>query len=416
MFIEKVKRLSVEGKFFRRAAQKISNKLLRLPDRYLGIFCRNFLFNQVDVEPNKIFFFTFQGDYTCNPKYITEELIKEKVDCEIVWGVRLSQIKRSYQLPESVRVVNRYTYDFYREMASSKIWIMNSVEIFKNPVKKKKSQVLIQTWHGSLGIKRFDKNVNSGKAWVKAATISSKVTDYCISNSDFESSVYRDSFWPDNDILEYGHPRNDILLKQGEEIEQLKIKIKEELGLAPNEKCVLYAPTFRDEKNFDCYDIEYEKLVDALKSKFGGEWRVLVRFHPTVRSMSIGKLRENQEILDVTFYPDIQELMLISDVAITDYSSWIYDFVLTKRPGFIYATDIENYYNERGFYYPLESTPFSISRNNEQLIENISSFDMCAYEKKVDEFLMDKSCYEDGSASERVVSKIKEIIYGDGNK
>ena len=410
MLLDKVKKLSIEGKLFRRIAQKIVNKILRLPDYYLGILSRKILFAKEDVRPNKIFFFTFQGDYTCNPKYITEELLREGVDCEIVWGTRLSQIKRSYQLPQSVRLVDRYTEDFYREMASSKIWIMNSVEIFKNPVFKKDSQILIQTWHGSLGIKRFDRNVNSGRAWVKAATISAKMTDYCISNSDFEDQVYRNTYWQKNKILKVGHPRNDILLRKDDFIDEIKFKVRKELGLSPDEKCVLYAPTFRDRKNFDCYDIDYAKLIQTLHKKFGGNWRVLVRFHPTVRDLSVGKIREEDSILDVTSYPDIQELMLLAEIAITDYSSWIYDFVLTHRPGFIFATDIETYYSERGFYYPLESTPFPVSTNNEQLMESILTFDYDVYETKVNEFLLSKSCYEDGNASERVVQKIKELI------
>ena len=104
------------------------------------------------------------------------------------------------------------------------------------------------------------------------------------------------------------------------------------------------------------------------------------------------------------------ELMLLADIAITDYSSWIYDFVLTRKPGFIYATDLEQYDNERGFYYKLETTPFAIAKNNRELVNNIQNFDMDAYQAKVEEFLQGKGCVEDGKASYRVVEKIKEII------
>lgn len=94
---------------------------------------------------------------------------------------------------------------------------------------------------------------------------------------------------------------------------------------------------------------------------------------------------------------------------ITDYSSCIFDFMLSRRPGFIFATDIEEFNTERGFYYPLEETPFPIARNNEELMQNIRNFDEAAYHNGVEEFLINKGCIEDGCASERVADKIAEL-------
>lgn len=108
----------------------------------------------------------------------------------------------------------------------------------------------------------------------------------------------------------------------------------------------------------------------------------------------------------------MQELIAIADIAITDYSSWIYDFVLLRKPGFIYATDIDHYNNERGFYYSLESTPFPVATTNEELMTNIIQFDQIIYENRVEEFLREKGCCEDGNASKRVVEKIQELISG----
>lgn len=106
----------------------------------------------------------------------------------------------------------------------------------------------------------------------------------------------------------------------------------------------------------------------------------------------------------------MQELLAITDVAITDYSSWIYDFVLLRKPGFIFATDIEEYNNERGFYYPLESTPFPVATNNIQLVENIRRFDNVKYQHDIDLFLKEKGCIEDGEASRRVVELLSGIL------
>ena len=129
-----------------------------------------------------------------------------------------------------------------------------------------------------------------------------------------------------------------------------------------------------------------------------------------MRKESVNFLDSNTYLIDVTKYPDIQELMLIADIGITDYSSWIYDYVLTRKPGFIFAEDIEEYNTERGFYYKLETTPFAIARNNEELFDCIMNFDLSIYQNKVDKFLSNKGCIEDGKASYRVVEKIKEIM------
>lgn len=405
---DKALKAAVEGKFIK----KTINKIERVLDKKIGIITRNHLFKNDSIDNRKILMLTQQGDFTCNEKFITLELLKENIDCEIVWGLRKEQLQKAYELPADPRIklVPRFSYDFYKELSTCKILMINSVDPYKNPIKKKKGQYVIQTWHGSLGIKRFDKAVFNGREWVNAAILCGKETDFCISNSSFEDDVYRGTYWPDTPILQYGHARNDILFLKGKEKENIIDHLVKHLNLDRSYNYVLYAPTFRDNHRFDCYQIDYERLRNALSDKFGGKWRVLVRFHLNVRRFSKNALEKNENVIDVTDYPDIQELMLISDIAITDYSSWIYDYILTRKPGFIYATDIEDYNNERGFYYKLESTPFPIATNNDALIRNIESFNYDLYHEKLESFLVDKGCMDDGKASSRLVKKIVELM------
>ena len=84
--------------------------------------------------------------------------------------------------------------------------------------------------------------------------------------------------------------------------------------------------------------------------------------------------------------------------------------MLQRRPGFIFATDISLYNNERGFCYPLETTPFAIATNNAQLKQNILAFEQAPYLEKVEAFLEEKGCMEDGRASERTVDKVLEMM------
>ena len=101
----------------------------------------------------------------------------------------------------------------------------------------------------------------------------------------------------------------------------------------------------------------------------------------------------------------MQELLAFTDAAITDYSSWIYDFVLTRKPGFLFAMDADKYNDERGFYFRLEDTPFPVAHDSDELAEAIRSFDSEAYPAKVERFLADKGCMDDGNASERIADQ-----------
>jgi CDP-glycerol glycerophosphotransferase len=140
-----------------------------------------------------------------------------------------------------------------------------------------------------------------------------------------------------------------------------------------------------------------------------------MRFHPSLRAVYKNKRKTFEDdlayrIIDVTDYDDMQELITIADVAITDYSSWIYDFMLQRRPGFIFATDIALYNNERGFCYPLETTPFPIATNNNEMMQNVLDFNQEDYLNKLEAFLEEKGCVEDGHASERTVDKVLELM------
>ena len=136
----------------------------------------------------------------------------------------------------------------------------------------------------------------------------------------------------------------------------------------------------------------------------------LSRLHPRLVFYEKILIPKNTNIYNVTFYPDVQELLVSSDIAISDYSSCMFDFLLTGNPGFIYAPDIEAYNNERGFYYPLEQTPFPIARNNAELKYNIQKFNLGDYKSKVENFLKDKGCIDDGQASVRVCDLIDQIL------
>lgn len=405
MIIKKINKAMMSGDFLLRGIKKVDRSLQSLAIKRFE--------KKIPVDNNKIMFVTFQGKYTCNPKAIAEEILRQKLPYKLVWvafGENITDLETFRDYPKELKIVKRGSYEFYEQAASAKIIIDNALNMEYLNFNKKKEQIVIQTWHGSLGLKKI--NDVSDQKWIKKAFNYASKTDYCISNSKFETNeVYRDSYWKDNKILEYGHPRNDILFlpKTNKEIKKIDSKVREFFNLDKKTKIFLYAPTFRETDDAEAYNINFEEVLKALNKKFNGTWVVLVKLHFKDRK-GLKLITDSKNIINATNYSDIQDLIAVSDIALTDYSSWICDWVLTKKPGFLFASDLKKYISERGFYYPLEETPFPIAETNDQLIDNILNFDIDKYEEKRQEFLEKRGCCENGTASKQVVELIKGII------
>ena len=371
---------------------------------------------EIPIQNNKIVFCNFNGNsYGCNPKYIAQEIIKRNLPYDLVWLVKnVKKETNKCVFPPQIRLVGFGTKTGLKELASAKLWINNQrMNYFiKKGLTKKEGQSFIQTWHGSLGIKKLDADVDAftneyKQEWVERAKFDSSMWDYLLTNSEFENNIFRRALWFNNEIKQYGHPRNDIFFINPDEI---KSKVREYYQIPEDKKILLYVPSFRDDNDIECYNLDYDKVLRALEEKFGADWICISRLHPRAKKFDAQLIPENEKVIDGTFYPDIQELLVSADCCITDYSSCIFDFMLSKKAGFIFATDINKFNNDRGFYYPLEVTPFPVSGDNETLVKNILSFDYNKYISDVEKFLKEKGCMENGEASEKTVDLIEDIM------
>lgn len=369
---------------------------------------------KIKLKKNKIVFCNYFGkNYGCNPKYITEEIIKRNLPYELVWLVNDKKTLAN-DFPKEIRLENLYSPNGMKEILTSKVMINNTryLPFWEKGYKKNKNQFYIQTWHGSLGIKKMEGDIENEHSWYrKLAKLDSQNIDIITANSRFLYDLYsREScFWYKGKIIKTGNPRNDILFKKECDKQAIIDKVYSYLKIKKDEKIILYVPTFRDDGDIDCLNIDSEKVRKIIENKFDSDYKFVIRLHPSVPPKEKEKFAG---MVNATSYPDVQELLLASDIVISDYSSCMFDFMLTRHPVFIYASDIEKYNTDRGFYYPLESTPFPIATNNEEMIENIKNFDYDKYKQEVDKFLIDKGCVDDGHASERVVEIIKEFIEG----
>lgn len=374
----------------------------------VGSFFRKGMMNKLPVVDNRIVFGTYQNGYACNCKYLAERIIERNLDYELIFIVN-EEVYNDYKannIPEKVKLVRRNTFEEYYALATSKFWMDNAINCIWRRVPKKKEQYYLNAWHGSLGIKRLSGSWH----WRNIAKYGDKTIDYFLTDSVFDEHVFSESFWPHADFLKVGHPRNDIFYDADKKAE-LKRKVYDYYNISYDYKIVMYAPTFRDNKNdISAINIDCDKLKNAVEERFGGKWLVMTRLHQhnARNELTKDKFANLDNVIDAKDYPDMQELMAAVDVGITDYSSWIFDFLFTGMPAFIYAEDIDKYVNSRGFYYPLTETPFSIADSNDKLCENIRNFDDAQFKENVDEFLKARGYYGEGKACDGVIEFLKK--------
>ncbi len=394
---------------------KQSNVSLIRKLRQVYIFLRNpvhrvawTIFRVVPIQRNKIVFDNFNGvGYADNPKYIAEEFRKTGEDYELIWLIsRKCKKHMCDNLPDGIKAVQIHTLSMIYHMVTAKVWINNVRLSFF--AKKREGQYYIQTWHGSYGGKKSEKDVEDRLelAYVKLAKMDSKLADIFLSNSHLMTEHYHRTYWYEGEVLECGFPRNDILVNN---TETKRKEILEKLNIDQDEKIVLYAPTFRDDHNCDVLNLDMNRLRDALENRFPAPWKILRRLHPNLIHQEKEKITI-PNVLDVTSYPDMQELLLIADVLITDYSSSYLDFILMKKPVFFYMPDYSTYVKDRDFHFDLTKIFVPCSYSNEELVNSIIQFDNETYQKELNDFKQWYHFVEDGTAGKAVAYWIKQKI------
>jgi len=363
------------------------------------------------IEQNKVFVMTFDNRYSCNPKAIVEELLSRHSGLKIVWTYTGKEEDARNHFPQGITLVRRGSLKMIREQLSSKVWLDNGINCLWFGVPKKKDQIYINTWHGSLGIKKY----SGDRMWLRIAAKAAGSTDYCITNSTFEEKIFRDNLWPNSQMLPFGHARNDILFRK-EKHHRIRENICKQLGVPFETKMFLYAPTFRDDHNTSWMTLDFSRLRNNLEKRFGGKWVILLRFHFKDRDNTCWRKGYEAEYIDASRVPDMYQLMIASDAGCSDYSSWIYDYLLLDRPAFLYLPDLSEYDEERGFTYPIRTTPFPKAENNDEMENVVLNYDADAYKRAKEAFLKEKGCYEDGNAASRAAAFIESITKGKTNE
>jgi CDP-glycerol glycerophosphotransferase len=364
---------------------------------FLSIFIK--LFWIFPIKDKRISFQSFCGDcYNDNPKAISDALKNKGV--ELIWIVHTPT-----KFDDSdVKFVKKHSIKCLYYLATSKIWIDNCRKPFW--IRKRRKQYYIQTWHAGISNKLGEKKTENmlSKEYLRDAKHDSSIADLFLSNSSWLTNSYRECFWYSGEVLEKGLPREDVLVGNYDEFHK---KVCAYYNLSPQTHIILYAPTFRNDGKLDAYDLDYKALIEYME-KNGDEWVLLVRLHSNIRNTH--RLQYNSKILNGSIYQEINDLIMASDIVISDYSSCLFDAMLAGRKVIVYASDIEQYEKERGFAFSWEELPFPIARTNEELIHIISQNDNEEYKFNVQKFKEKCGIVELGNASNAVADHIMRII------
>ncbi len=358
------------------------------------------------IKTNRILISSFNGrGYGDNIKYITDCLLKKNDDIELIWLVK--DEKECLSIPKSIKTCNIESFKARYYTATAGIWLDNC----RKPVYyKRKNQFYLQLWHGGGAQKRCELDVKDklGTKYVKTAVKDSERIDLMLSESTFLTELYHRSFWYDGPVYECGYPRYDIIMNHDNTLEA---KVYEYFGISSKKKLLLYAPTFRADHSFKAYDIDFERLQKCLNEKFGFDYVILVHLHPNIANKSNKIKYVPASVINATFYPDMQELIAVSDVLIGDYSSVNYDFCLKRRPVFRYVSDLDEYKGDRDFYFPFEEYPFPYARSNDELEELILNFDEEKYVNRLNAYFDRIGAVLECGAAEKIAELILVYIH-----
>lgn len=320
----------------------------------------------------------------------------------------LDYIKREFEKRGSfefnVFYKDKFSFSSFKNLASSKFVFLNDNFFPIAFMNFKKETTVTQLWHAPGAFKKFGGSVDSESVDILKKI--SKNTDYLIVSSKNIEDYYSEAFQIQKDkIKPLGLPRADYYFED-HDIDELKTRFFKKYNIDADKKIILYAPTFRDEEKynnvFNYFDLkEFNEVL-------GSDYILALRLHPKIKDFYSDEISAEGKYVDCSDYPSEQELLLISDILITDYSSIMIEFAMLDKPIVFFAYDLDTYLTEeRGFYFDFESTvPGPVVESSNQLINIIKNNDFD--KSKISRFVNTQFDAIDGEASKRVVDFLLE--------
>lgn len=340
---------------------------------------------------NAVFFESFYGrSASCNPLAIDRELARVAPGVTRYWSV----VDLSVAVPDGAIPVVEGSPEWWRARGSARLLVVN--DWLRRAYARRPGQHVLQTWHGTplkrLALHRPGFDPRRAIAVVRE----SRRWNVLLAPNPYSENIMRKAYaFLTRPVWVEGYPRNDVLTTGD------GAAVRSQLGIAEGERVLLYAPTWRDDR---------EQMVDffdpaELARRTGAV--VLVRGHS--RTIQAGRDAAGTRVIDVTRYPDVSRLLLAADALITDYSSLMFDFAVTAKPMYFFVPDLEHYRGElRGFYFDLEAhAPGPVVRTFDDLVGAIEdSSSTATYAARYEAWRRKFTAREDGRAAERVIARV----------
>lgn len=376
-------------------------------------------YDSLKVDDKLIVFEAFRSTkYADSPKAIYEYMMsaKEYSEYKFIW-VFEDPSKYKHLENSRTKLVKHESNAHYVAFARAKYWIINGWIPLR--FQKKSGQKVLQCWHGTpLKRLRYDivnsVNTEHRSNALRDNDLDTVRFDYFISPSKFATKAFSSAFNlvkldKEAILIETGYPRNDALMNyKPSEVKD----IKKRLGIPMDKKVILYAPTWRDDQNVEGGGYEYHLPIDFeyLKDSLSSDYVILFRAHNLVAN-SFNFNAHKGFIYDVSREDDINELYIISDVLMTDYSSVFFDYANLKRPIIFYMYDKNHYEKDlRGFYLDIDELPGDVVETETAVVDSLKSIEehKNTYNNRYKEFSDKFNYLDDGKATQRVVEKVIE--------
>ncbi|WP_082723306.1 CDP-glycerol:glycerophosphate glycerophosphotransferase [Corynebacterium sp. DNF00584] len=358
------------------------------------------------VDPTIALFESFAGSSKGDsPAAFASAFAELKPEVNRYWTIK----DGSVSAPDGCIPVVRYSEEWWNLLHSAG-WLINNNN-FPSQFRKQDGQTYIQTWHGT-PLKKIGHHVpqeNLSLGYRMLMEREERYWDFFLAQSEWAGKIMRDAFRYTGTVVSDGYPRNDGLV--GETALECRAATREYLSITDEQTVVLYAPTWRDDKKVASghYDLVSYLDFDKLRNKFGDDVVILMRGHSN--TTDAGRQIRGINVIDVSRYSDISDLINASDLLVTDYSSIMFDYVVTRKPMIFLVPDIEQYSGTtRGFYFDFkEFAPGPLCRTTDEVISYIEKFRSVglAITPKYEAFLNRFASQDDGH---RAVEMLRTIF------